>query len=167
MAVTRVQLSLFVPRKDSADLERVRLILDPVQSELIPAHVTLCREDELAHVGFHGLASRLSSGLAKQITLVFGKPCEFGSHGILLPCVEGQRDFQRLREHILGSSAIREHAPHITLAHPRNPKSVSNILVNAGVLAEKISITFESVNLIEQTGSLPWQILQSFDLRLR
>ena len=45
---TRTQLSLFVPPAQSAQIETLRRLLDPIQAKLIPAHITLCREDELA-----------------------------------------------------------------------------------------------------------------------
>ena len=46
--MTRRQLTLFVPHAEAAPIEALRATLDPVQHALIAAHVTLCREDELA-----------------------------------------------------------------------------------------------------------------------
>jgi hypothetical protein len=47
-ASLRTQLTLFVQPPDSEHLEALRHRLDPVQAARIPAHVTLCREDEIA-----------------------------------------------------------------------------------------------------------------------
>jgi|GEM_PF-3988953 len=43
----RRHLILFVPAGITASIEALRRFVDPVQHSLIPAHVTLCREDEL------------------------------------------------------------------------------------------------------------------------
>ena len=45
---SRRQVTLFVPDPTRSMLEAIRKRLDPVQYRLIRAHVTLCREDELA-----------------------------------------------------------------------------------------------------------------------
>ena len=70
----RRQLSLYVPPDAARQLEAVRRVLDPVQSRLIPAHVTLCREDELARVSGPELESRLGDARLKPVTLHFGGP---------------------------------------------------------------------------------------------
>ncbi len=145
-------------------LESVRRVLDPVQSDLIPPHVTLCREDELTSVKAVELRSRLTSARVMSLTLRFGRPQVFYEHGVLLPCIAGEQDFRALREQVLGSCAIRHHVPHITLAHSRNPKSAGNCLAQANVLPEEIAVTFTSVKLIEQTGVMPWCVLQIFEL---
>lgn len=159
---TRVQLSLFVPEPVATTLESVRRVLDPVQASLIPAHVTLCREDELAGVDEDVLRSRV--GAARQIVLGFGAPEPFSSHGILLPCIAGEPEFQRLRQTILGTADARPSAPHVTLAHPRNPKALGNSLANAAALAGGTSATFEIVHRIEQVGSAPWRIVATYRL---
>ena len=160
--LTRTQLSLFVPGPESALLELVRRRLDPVQAGLIPAHVTLCREDELTGLGPSQLVSRLAA--AQPITLGFGSPVTFDGHGILLPCTAGEPDFAALREQVLARPGIRRHVPHLTLAHPRNPKSPGEpgeILAN---LPEEISITFEHVQWIEQVGGDVWRVVEEFAL---
>lgn len=162
---TRIQLSMYVPEPEAGVLEAVRRKLDPVQSSLIPAHVTLCRENELAFVGPEELNSRLTDAHANSVTLHFGRPEPFHEHGILLPCIAGEQEFRALREQVLGTRAIRLQSPHITLAHPRNPKAAGNSLANANVLPETISVTFTSVKLIEQTGITPWSVLRTFELQ--
>ena len=160
MLTLRTQLCLYVPDAQASALESVRRVVDPVQSRLIPAHVTLCREDELALVEPAALATRLAALPAWPLTLEFGKAEAFHEHGILLPCIGGEREFRVLREHLLGSRAIRRHAPHITLAHPRNPKAAGNCLANASVLPDALAITFTRIRRIQQQGAAPWQVLE-------
>ena len=163
--ITRSQLSLYVPAPMAEPLESVRRVVDPVQSSLIPAHVTLCREDELAQLEPGVIASRLATPPVKSVTLQFGKAESFYEHGILLPCVAGEHEFRSLREHLLGSRNIRHQSPHITLAHPRNPKAHGNCLASAHMLPESFSIAFSTVTLIEQTGIAPWRVLDTFYLQ--
>jgi 2'-5' RNA ligase len=155
---------MFVPNGAAVDVEGLRRSLDPVQSLLIPAHVTLCREDELSQMSESELRRRFSQIHLKPVTLRFGRPQTFDGHGILLNCIGGLNDFRLLREHVLGSTTIREQRPHITLAHPRNPKSLGNSLASALRLPEVISIAFTAVQLIEQHGVQPWKVLQQFEL---
>lgn len=161
---TRVQLSLYVPEPEASVLETARCVLDPIQRSLFPAHVTLCREDELAQLAAGSLASRLANPPVKSLTLHFGKAEWFPPHAILLPCISGEDEFRSLREHILNSCHIKHQAPHITLAHPRNPKATGNTLANAYLLPEAMAVTFTSVNLIEQSGSSAWRIVETFGL---
>jgi 2'-5' RNA ligase len=163
----RTQLSLYVPASAATGIEAVRRLLDPVQSRLIPAHVTLCREDELARVSRADLQSRLADFQRKPITLLFGRPEVFDGHGVLLPCIGGEEGFRSLREHVLGSKEIRRQAPHITLAHPRNPRSPNNIPSNTAQLPAIIEITFFTVSLIEQAGGEPWTLIQAFEMPAR
>lgn len=161
---TRVQLSMFIPPSESAALESVRRLLDPVQATLIPAHVTLCREAELAVVDLAALRSRFAAAAAMHLTLRFGPPESFEGHGILLPCVAGEAQFNELRRWVLGSRAVAPHAPHLTLAHPRNPKAPSNSLSNASRLTQPLTITFDTVQRIEQVDSAPWRVLEQWSL---
>lgn len=161
---SRAQLTLFVAGPLTERIEEVRKLLDPVQFELIAAHVTLCREDELEGLNTAILRRRLSRPDAGPITLGFGAPEQFSTHGILLPCVSGEENFQALRRLILGSATVRRQAPHITLAHPRNPKSPGNSLAAASSLGEGMTIGFGSVCLIQQVGASPWRVAERFDL---
>ena len=162
---TRRQLSLYVPRSEGALLEAVRRVLDPVQAGLIPAHVTLCREDELGQVSALEIETRLRMAAAEPVTLGFGRPVSFEGHGLLLPCVAGEQAFHQLRIEVLGVTSIRRHAPHITLAHPRNPPPAKGSLVDAVALPENLSFTFTTIFSIEQVGAtLPWRVLREFAL---
>jgi hypothetical protein len=155
----RRQLTLFVPERSSNRIEAVRRVVDPVQFALIPAHVTLCREEELE--SFVGWPKRLQS-MVFALTLQFGRAVPFSGHGIMLPCIDGVDQFRNLRQAVLGSDSIREHQPHLTLAHPRNPKASGNTIEAALQLPLSFEITFDTIRLIEQTGSGQWKTLESF-----
>jgi 2'-5' RNA ligase len=161
MHETRKQLSLYVPANAAKEIEEVRKIVDPIQSNLIPAHITLCREDELDD--FAAIKARLTHIPLKPITLRFGTPEIFSGHGLLLNCIDGEGDFRLLREYLLASRNIKKQRPHITLAHPRNPKSDENLLGNTSRLPEMIEITFSTIYLIEQTRNEPWRVLERYD----
>ncbi len=153
-----------MPGPDGEQLESVRRALDPLQAILIPAHVTLCREDEIDQLSISEIERRLASSTVQPITLSFGRPLTFEGHGVLLPCVAGEPAFHELRTHVLGTTAISRRAPHITLAHPRNPSSPRSSLARAMELPDNRSFTFATIALIEQTGVAPWRVLQQFSL---
>jgi 2'-5' RNA ligase len=163
MPGTRRQLSMYVPQNAARDIEAVRKIVDPIQSRLIPAHVTLCREDELDALA--SIRSRLRSIPFEPLTLRFGRPQAFAGHGLLLECVEGEQRFRALRQYLLASSRVRDQKPHITLAHPRNPRSNGNSLSSTSTLPAIIEVTFPDIYLIEQEGGSPWQLLEKYELR--
>ncbi|MES2038990.1 MAG: 2'-5' RNA ligase family protein [Pseudomonadota bacterium] len=162
MLTIRQQLSMFVPPQSATDLERVRHIVDPIQSNLIPAHITLCREDELTD--FSTIRDRLKNLQMPAITLNFGPAQVFYEHGLILHCISGEEVFLQLREYVLGTNEIRKQYPHLTLAHPRNPKDTGNSLALAASLSHPLKISFTDIHLIEQEGSAPWRVLQSFPL---
>ncbi|QSQ23234.1 2'-5' RNA ligase family protein [Pyxidicoccus parkwayensis] len=164
MQATRRQLTLFVPGPLAEEIEAVRHVVDPVQKRLIPAHVTLCREDELGGRSEGELDALLVAPHLKPVTLRFGEPEAFYEHGIVMYCIEGLEDFQALRQSILGAHGLKVHRPHLTLAHPRNPRAPGNALERAAGLRSLPPITFKTLCLIEQTAGSPWQVLRSVEL---
>lgn len=163
--MTRRQLTLFVPREAAAPIEALRATLDPVQHALIAAHVTLCREDELTALEHGALEARLAASAARAVALAFGRAESFDGHGILLGAAAGVGEFQALRAHVLGRDDARAHRPHLTLAHPRNPRAPGNDLALARTLPDPLVVTFTMVTLIEQTDGEPWRVLREFGLR--
>lgn len=159
----RKQLSMYVPPEAAKEIEEVRRVLDPIQHGVIPAHITLCREDELADLS--AIQQRLDKVALPPLRLRFGKPESFSGHGVLLHCVGGEDAFIALREYLLDSKTIRAQHPHITLAHPRNPKAAGNSMSHASCLRENIAITFATISLIEQEGNQPWRVLSKHALR--
>jgi 2'-5' RNA ligase len=159
---SRRQLSLYLPTDTAHRIEAVRSLVDPVQSRLIPAHITLCREDELTDLP--SVLSRLESAPFGPLDLCFGGAEPFGGHGWLLPCIGGEDRFRELREYLLASSRIREQRPHITLAHPRNPRAPGNVASNVSSLPEVLEVTCPRVTLIEQERGGPWYVLETHEL---
>jgi hypothetical protein len=164
--MTRRQLSLFVPEPVAAALDAARAILDPIQCGLIPAHVTACRDEEMHALLGGELEGAIDAASLGPIMLVFGRAVLFDDHGILLPCISGQEAFATFRARLLGTSLPRREAPHITLAHPRNPKSMGNDLGVALKLPAQIEIVFPEASLIEQRNGDRWRVLRRFRLRL-
>lgn len=161
---TRVQLSLYVPTSSAEILEATRRLLDPIQCSLIPAHVTLCREEDLQDLNLANLVSIIASSGAGPMSLKFGSPQVFQEHGVLLPCIEGEEEFQELRCRLLGSRSVRRQAPHITLAHPRNSCSPHNKPSNLGAVPSGLVITFSEVRYIMQEAAMPWQVIATYPL---
>lgn len=162
MPEIRKQLSMYVPADAAREIEAVRRVVDPIQSGLIPAHVTLCMEDELEDLA--SVRARLRGAPFEPLTLRFGGPVVFSGHGLLLECVEGEGRFRALREYLLGSGRVREQKPHITLAHPRNPRAAGNSSGNASKLPEVVEVTFPNVHLVEQERGKPWRLLETYEL---
>jgi 2'-5' RNA ligase len=158
----RRQLTMFVPEPVASAIESVRRVLDPIQSSLIAAHVTLCREDELLNL--NAIRRRLQQSMPAAITLRFGAPQVFMGHGILLECAAGLDAFRALRMQVLESDAVRDQAPHITLAHPRNPQAPRSSLQAATELSAGLEIIFGEVALIEQHGKERWTVLDRYPL---
>jgi 2'-5' RNA ligase superfamily len=157
----RQQLTLFVPQAYSAELEAVRRVVDPVQHWLIAAHVTLCREDELE--SSLGWRARLETMSFPSLRLCFDGVEAFMGHGLLLTCVGDLAPYSALREAVLGTLALRRPQPHLTLAHPRNPRAESNLPGATAALRPQV-ITFSTISLIEQLDGQPWVVLQHYPL---
>lgn len=153
----RRQLSLFVSADDATAIEAVRRVVDPVQQALIPAHVTLARDDEVGGADWRAID-------AAPLMLTFGAAEAFGGHGLWLPCIDGESAFRGLRDQLLGTGA-RTQAPHVTLAHPRNPRAPGNAVATARQLPSPLTLTFAAVHLIEQAADAPWRIVRTWTLR--
>ncbi|MBT9489619.1 MAG: 2'-5' RNA ligase family protein [Rubrivivax sp.] len=142
-----------------APLEVLRQRLDPAQAALIPAHVTLCREDELSALDVDALVTRIHTWPHGTLTLAFGAPQRFQGHGVLLPGVQGDDAFQRLRQWLLADPAARVHHAHLTLAHPRNPRAPGNTDAALAGVPTALRLGFAQVALVQQAGAEPWQVL--------
>lgn len=161
----RTQLSLYVTADATTALNAVRHVVDPVQSWLIPPHVTLCRDEELVGVSPGAVGERLAAEAAGALTLTFGPVESFGTHGLLLPCVGGYPAFERLRTLALGVTPPRAQLPHLTLAHPRNPRAPGNAPDAVKGLPVPLVLTFTRAHWIEQEGAeSPWRIRHTFAL---
>lgn len=156
----RTQLTLFVPAPWRERLDSLRRALDPVQAALIGAHVTLCREEEIEGHEPEAFFDQVLAWHSDRVRLEFDLPRRFSGHGVLLPCVRGSEPFQQLRRWLLRDQNVRIHDAHLTLAHPRNPRSPQNIDDALASFPRGLCLEFPSVALIEQRHGCPWQVLR-------
>ena len=89
--------------------------------------------------------------------MTFGEPSELSDGCVLLRPTSGDRKYQELRQSILGPEAP-VHGAHMTLLHPRNATGAIPDLASIGSALAGLSITFDTVVLIEQRGCDPWQV---------
>lgn len=155
----RRQLTLNVAPDQRAAVDRVRQRLDPKQYAIVPAHVTLCRDEELEP--WPAIDRRLERLAPFSIRMQFGEPRRLADGCILLRPTHGMEPYQELRESILGASA-RHHGAHLTLLHPRNASAVE---CDLGRLTRELAgteVTFRTVSLIEQQRDEPWRVLRNY-----
>jgi 2'-5' RNA ligase len=165
MLSKRIQLTLFVPNEDAIVIEKIRGQFNPVQQQLIKAHITLCREDEL--IAVETVLKNIQSLAIKTITLGFGTPIRFDDgKGILLPATEGLDNFHTLRIQVLQGiiEQPRVQAPHITLLHPRNATCTDAIFEQILETEFPSKIKFSNISLIEQIDGKEWNVLKEFNL---
>jgi len=155
----RLQLSLYVAEPEARAVESLRARLDPLQQALIPAHLTLGRDSDIDMRPGADWLERVADLRESALRLRFGAAEAFHEHGILLRCVGGADRFDALRARLLGPAALPL-APHITLAHPRNPKAPGNSLDWAlAQLPSPFELRFDTLNLVEQRDGGRWQVL--------
>lgn len=161
----RRQLTLFINKADAAQIEEIRSRYNPQQQQLIDAHVTLCREDEIANID--SILDNLKNINQKTITLFFGQPIRFDNDtGVLMPAAGANEAFHLLRKQVLHGLIHnpKQHEPHITLMHPRNSTCTDEIFeaIKKVTLPKKFS--FNSISLIEQVDDGQWKTLNTFTL---
>ena len=162
----RTQITLFVEENDAKAIEQVRKKFNPEQYELIKAHVTLCREDELEQI--EKVMLNLTNLDAGYVMIDFGKPVRFSDgKGVLIPAVGDNEQLQRLREKILKgvTENPRKHEPHITLMHPRNSTCTDEIFSQIEKMEFSQRIEFKKISLIEQEIGKKWNVLAEFKLK--
>ncbi len=164
----RRQLTLFIEKNDAEIIEQVRRKFNPKQYELIPSHVTLCREDEIEHIDQVKL-NLLTQSLS-EITIEFGKPIRFDhGNGLLLPATNDNTAFYALRRQVLAglTDNPKKQEPHITLMHPRNSMCTDDIFEQIQKIHLPTKIEFKKVSLIEQNNGGEWLIVEEFELAPR
>ena len=163
----RRQLTLFVDAKDAEQIEQVRKKFNPIQFDLIKAHVTLCREDEIENLE-QVISNLLLLTLTQQnIFIEFGKVARFDNgKGLFLPATNNNKEFDNLRRQVLGGlfDNPRKQDAHITLMHPRNSTCTDNIFKQVETINLPTKLNFKKISLIEQTDGQQWRILQEFGL---
>jgi 2'-5' RNA ligase len=161
----RTQLTLFIPKQDAICIEKVREAHNPEQYKLIHAHVTLCREDELDQID--RVTLNLEQLQFECFAINFGAVERFAQgKGVLLPAIGDNDVFQKLRSTVLNGiiDQPRQHAPHITLMHPRNATCTNEIFESIQKNSFPQQITFDQISLIEQEIGKKWQILKTYKL---
>ena len=149
----RRQLTLLLPLAHRVIVDPIRQRLDPLQHAIIPAHVTLCRDDELAP--WQELSQNLANLGPFSITLQFGELQVLSDGCVLLCPTHGAEEYQHLRRSILGPLA-KHHGAHITLLHPRNAAGVTYDLAEITHALIGLTITFRTISIIEQHNACPW-----------
>lgn len=149
----RRQASLFL--RDQFQIESLRLRYNPVQARLIPAHVTLCREDEVAD--WDAVHARLESFCPFEIVLGFGAPVREDNF-VYLPVNLGGDQFHEFRCAVLKTHA-RKHVPHLTIIHPRNGVCSDQLFAEISTTVSSFEYTFPEVMLIEQEDDGVWKTI--------
>lgn len=157
---TRKQLTLFVPKKDAEIIELVRSKFNSIQRNLIDAHITLCREDEI--VDLDKVLENLGKIKNSEIKICFQKPEKFSDEKGAFIRVINTKSFDELREKIILNP--RKQIPHITLMHPRNSECNDEIFKEIQKFSFPKEIIFDEICLIEQKDDKKWEILKTFKI---
>ena len=155
---SRRQATLYLSLPDSTIIESLRSRFNRVQFELIRAHVTLCREDEVSD--WDKFASRLSDLRTIEVTLSFDLPVR-DDNLVYLPATGPTQSYDALRSLLLSTrnSWPRKQNPHITIVHPRNGICSGSVFEEITRQLKPFTTTFRCVTLIEQIDGEPWQDL--------
>lgn len=155
----RIQISLYFDEEESQELENIRKTYNLVQYHLIPAHITLCREEELKEI--ESLKNDLNNFKFEPFTIHLEKPKRVAEgKGVLLP-VQENSNFLELRKLFIKDLNIGKDffEPHITLMHARNSECTDPIFkeIIKKDLPKKLNVI--SIHLIEQINGGKWKIL--------
>lgn len=165
MANIRRQLTLFVRQTDAEQIEKIRQKFNPIQSELIDCHVTLCRDDEIENID--KVLNNLTQLRQKSISIIFGQVTRFeNGKGVFIPATIENEEFQELRQKVLNGvvNKPKRHEPHITLMHPRNSSCTDSIFEEIEKENLPSKLNFKTISLIEQINGGQWTILKTIDL---
>jgi len=155
----RRQLSLFVAEPESAELDALRARADPVQHALIPAHVTLVRDEDVDD--WSAVRARLEALAPLRLELELGPPRPMEGGGAFLPVVGPSAAFDELRARLLlgQRGEARAQTPHLTLLHPRNRARWGLTLEQVCAQRTPARVAFDHVVMIEQVAGAPWRIV--------
>lgn len=157
-------MTLFI-NEPNGNVEKIRAKFNPKQYKLIPAHVTLCREDEIEPI--EKTISRVESiTLEKPIRIKFGKVFRFSDgKGVYLSSFGDNKEFKELRKLVLGRNELKKHqVPHITLMHPRNSTCTDEKFERIENYSLPNELELEKISLIEQKNGGKWNVLQEFNI---
>ncbi|MEP7325852.1 MAG: 2'-5' RNA ligase family protein [Gemmatimonadota bacterium] len=158
--MTRRQATLYLTPPHTEIVELLRSRFNPVQFGLIRAHVTLCRDEDVAD--WEALSLRLARVGVINVTLAFETPIRDGNL-VYLPATSSDGSFDRLRHALLGPvSAARKQHPHLTLIHPRNGTCSDAMFDEIRSRWVPFTAAFREVTLIEQIDGGRWMNLVTF-----
>ena len=142
-------------------VEDLRQRFNPAQAALIPAHITLCREDEVSD--WYGFEDRVRALLPIAVKLKFGAPVR-DDNLVYIPVDGSTAPFDRLRRDLLelNGKTPRKQLPHITLIHPRNGFCTDEIFAQMVDSITPFCTTFREISLIEQQDGGVWNCLARF-----
>jgi 2'-5' RNA ligase len=163
----RLQLTLFLDKNQSAEIEAIRKKYNPIQQELIDSHITLCREDEL--LDLQKIRKNLQILKFEPFELHFGQPQRFSEgKGVLLPVLGNFELFHFLRRNILKRviENPKEYLPHLTLMHPRNATCTDAIFQEIREFSFPDHLFFHKISLIQQFNLEKWEVLEEFDIKI-
>ena len=147
-------------------IEKIRREFNPVQYELISAHVTLCREDEITPID-NVLENIKSIKLDQPLIIRFDTVDRFeNGKGVWLSASADNKQFQELRMEILKgvSDTPRQLPPHVTLMHPRNSNCTDDKFYRIKQYKLPTKLLFDKISLIEQRNGGRWTILDEFEI---
>jgi 2'-5' RNA ligase len=160
---TRRQLTLFIKDTERV-IESIRKQFNPLQSRLISAHVTLCREDEI-DPAYKVVQNLKSLKLDFPLTIKFDPVERFeDQNGVWLPGSKENRQFHELRKLVLKGviDSPGQHRPHLTLMHPRNSTCTDTIFDHIKQQTLPNELSFDEISLIEQKNGGQWTIKDVF-----
>lgn len=159
MPPLRRQLSLFLPEPWRGVADAVRQRVDPQQHARIPAHVTLCRDEELeSWVPVRNILATLPE---INITLSFGNPMRLDDGCVMLPAIGDTSGYDGLRKKLLGVN-YRVHKPHITILHPRHAIGRMDDLVVLAAELPSVTLQFIEAVAIEQINGGVWNVIERY-----
>ncbi|MBW4671365.1 MAG: 2'-5' RNA ligase family protein [Cyanomargarita calcarea GSE-NOS-MK-12-04C] len=152
----RKQVSLYVPEPIRSEIDCIRAKTDPEQHSIIPAHITLCYDDEIED--WSQVIERIAEVAPLTIELCFGTPIQLDNGGIFLPCISPANIYYSLREKILlGFKKVRlDVKPHITLLHPRHAVGRDRVWDEVKDYQVRDAIKFNCISVIEKTPNSSW-----------
>ncbi len=163
--IIRQQLTLFVDRKYSQEIEDVRSLYNSKQYALIDSHVTLCREDEIQNS--EAIFNNLNQLEASKIIIRFGQVKRFeNGRGVVLPAFGDNEQYHLLRSKVLNNSgaSVRRPEPHITLMHPRNSNCTDSNFTEIQKINFPTHLEFHTISLIQQINGGQWEVLKTYNL---
>jgi 2'-5' RNA ligase len=149
-SLTRKQASLYLT--DVPHIEAMRWKFNSQQAQLIPAHVTLCREDEVDDWDL--LRERVEAIKDFELTLNFGEPAR-EENFVYLPIIDGEDRFHELRRLLLKREPRRS-TPHVTIIHPRNGTCDDASFDEISRELTPFQFTFREIQLIQQFAGEGW-----------